>query len=178
MDELKIIDKMLRYKFIWSKTIIYLFCFSSLIESNSHLVTKRFFNNGITEMKHDRIYSSPSCPSQNFNYTLPTSCKDVKDSGNILSGIYKIKPEHAHSAFMVYCDMETRGGGWTYIHNRFEGAQEFYQNWHEYKHGFGNLGGEFWLGLENIYQLTGKWSELSFFFLKHFIFSFPCRFRS
>lgn len=56
--------------------------------------------------------------------------------------------------------MDTNGGGWTYIHNRFDGSQDFYQDSHSYKVGFGNLAGEFWLGLEHIYQLTGEYEML------------------
>lgn len=52
--------------------------------------------------------------------------------------------------------MTTDGGGWTYIHNRVDGSQDFYQDFESYKSGFGNLAGEFWLGLEYIHQLTGN----------------------
>lgn len=75
---------------------------------------------------------------------------------NSISGIYRIQPEHSPESFLVLCDMETNGGGWTYIHNRFDGSQDFLQDSHSYKLGFGNLAGEFWLGLEHTYQLTGE----------------------
>ncbi|CAH2249063.1 jg33, partial [Pararge aegeria aegeria] len=42
------------------------------------------------------------------------------------------------------------------IQNRFDGSQDFLKNWVEYKHGFGNLAGEFWLGLEKVYYLTNQ----------------------
>lgn len=61
---------------------------------------------------------------------------------------------------MVLCDMKTRGGGWTYFLNRFDGTQDFYLNWSEYKNGFGNLAGEFWLGLDNLFELTGNKKKL------------------
>ncbi|CAG9833760.1 unnamed protein product [Diabrotica balteata] len=52
--------------------------------------------------------------------------------------------------------METRGGGWTHIQNRFDGSQNFYLPWIDYKFGFGDLEREFWMGLENIYHTTAS----------------------
>jgi hypothetical protein len=87
--------------------------------------------------------------------SLPKNCKEVQERGNKLSGIYRIKPEQSPEAFMVVCDMETRGGGWTYFLNRHDGSQDFYLKWPQYKNGFGNLAGEFWLGLDHLHYLTG-----------------------
>lgn len=55
--------------------------------------------------------------------------------------------------------MVTKGGGWTVIQKRFDGSEDFFREWRDYKFGFGNLHREFWIGLENIYQLTG-WSSI------------------
>lgn len=46
--------------------------------------------------------------------------------------------------------------GWTLIQRREDGSVDFYKTWDEYKKGFGHLEGEFWLGLEHIYQLTNQ----------------------
>lgn len=40
------------------------------------------------------------------------------------------------------------------LQKRTDGTLEFYKGWHDYKHGFGNIGGEFWLGLEKMHLLT------------------------
>ena len=67
--------------------------------------------------------------------------------------MYVIKPDD-RSAFDVFCDQTTAGGGWTVFQKRIDGSVDFNLNWSDYKHGFGNLSGEFWLGLERIHRLT------------------------
>uniref|UniRef100_A0A4W5M2R5 Microfibril associated protein 4 n=1 Tax=Hucho hucho TaxID=62062 RepID=A0A4W5M2R5_9TELE len=44
---------------------------------------------------------------------------------------------------------------------RMDGTENFYRHWAHYKSGFGNVAGEYWLGLDNIFLLTmRKKSEL------------------
>lgn len=84
------------------------------------------------------------------------NCGEVLRGGKTTSGVYTIKPTGASEPFEVVCDMETKGGGWTYVLRRFNGSQDFYLNWTDYKNGFGHLDEEFWLGLEHLYELTGN----------------------
>ena len=67
--------------------------------------------------------------------------------------MYTVRPDDG-PPFDVYCDMEIDNGGWTVFQRRQDGSQDFYLYWDDYEHGFGNLTGEFWLGLSNIHRLT------------------------
>ncbi|XP_028142960.1 microfibril-associated glycoprotein 4-like [Diabrotica virgifera virgifera] len=92
--------------------------------------------------------------AKNLENNYPRSCREILEAGNNKSGVYVIKPRTSNKPFAVLCDMETKGGGWTHIQKRFDGSQDFYLPWRDYKFGFGDLNVEFWIGLENIYHMT------------------------
>ncbi|XP_025112657.1 angiopoietin-related protein 7-like isoform X2 [Pomacea canaliculata] len=50
--------------------------------------------------------------------------------------------------------MDTAGGGWLVIQRRRDFTVNFNRNWTEYVNGFGNISGDFWLGLNAIYDLA------------------------
>ena len=69
--------------------------------------------------------------------------------------LYKIDPDGL-GEFEVFCDQKTAGGGWTVFQRRQDGSLDFFRGWNDYKRGFGNLNGEFWLGLDKIHRLTAS----------------------
>ena len=88
------------------------------------------------------------------------SCQDALDGGNVFSSQYMIQPDNERP-FLVYCDMDlTEGNGWIVFQRRFDGSVNFFRNWTDYVRGFGNIDGEFWLGLEKIHRLTNRVDSL------------------
>jgi ficolin len=89
-----------------------------------------------------------------------SSCKKLLEAGHTKNGLFKIFPAGFSDGLRVYCDMETDGGGWIVIQRRQDGSVDFYRNWVDYRVGFGDLDGEFWLGNDNLRKLTeteGMW---------------------
>lgn len=83
-------------------------------------------------------------------------CQHAKDAGHSVSGIYLIKPENSNGPMQLWCENSLDPGGWTVIQKRTDGSVNFFRNWENYKKGFGNIDGEYWLGLENIYLLSNQ----------------------
>ncbi|XP_034473257.1 angiopoietin-related protein 1-like [Drosophila innubila] len=79
--------------------------------------------------------------------TLASSCIGK------LNDIYEIKVP-GMEAFSVSCDSSLAGSGWTVIQRRMDGSVNFNRNWTDYRQGFGDLQGEFFIGLEKLYLLT------------------------
>ena len=90
---------------------------------------------------------------------IALNCAELYKAGEKKDGVYTIKPD-SKDAFKVHCDQKTDGGGWTVFQKRLNGSVDFYLRWNDYKRGFGNVSGEFWLGLEKIHRLTKARSRL------------------
>lgn len=83
-------------------------------------------------------------------------CLHALEDGHTNSGMYLVKPENSNRLMQVWCNQRHDPGGWTVIQRRADGSVNFFRNWETYKQGFGNIDGEYWLGLENIYWLTNQ----------------------
>ena len=70
------------------------------------------------------------------------NCAEIYKVGERRDGMYTIKPDNLLT-FDVFCDQTTEGGGWTVFQKRLDGMVDFYRNWTDYKHGLGDLSGEF-----------------------------------
>uniref|UniRef100_A0A8C6WSE2 Angiopoietin 2a n=1 Tax=Neogobius melanostomus TaxID=47308 RepID=A0A8C6WSE2_9GOBI len=81
-------------------------------------------------------------------------CAAVFKSGSTQSGVYTLTLPDSTQELKAFCDMETDGGGWTVIQKRFDGHVDFHRTWQEYKKGFGEASGEYWLGNEFVSKVT------------------------
>ena len=80
-------------------------------------------------------------------------CLEFYEHGYKSNGVYRIQGP-GFNTLHSYCDQTTQGGGWTVFQKRQDGSVDFNRHWNDYKHGFGNIDGEFWFGNDNIYDLT------------------------
>nr|KAI8727915.1 hypothetical protein BgiMline_033198 [Biomphalaria glabrata] len=85
-----------------------------------------------------------------FGFSKPNSCRDISSTKNRVMVTL-------NSGLQVMCDTKTDGGGWIIFQRRINGKVDFYRGWKEYRVGFGDYNiGEFYLGNENIFQLTSR----------------------
>ncbi|EHA97267.1 Angiopoietin-4 [Heterocephalus glaber] len=83
-------------------------------------------------------------------------CEDIHRSGISVDNVYTIFVPNVKDPKRVFCVMDTDGSAWTVIQRREDGTVSFQQNWEDYKQGFGDPAGEYWLGNEVVHQLTSS----------------------
>ncbi|XP_070173461.1 microfibril-associated glycoprotein 4-like [Littorina saxatilis] len=87
----------------------------------------------------------------------PKSCVEAQLHSNCsASGVVTIYPEDDNTPLEVFCDQDTDGGGWLVFQHRQDASVDFYRNWTSYQNFFGDLTGNFWLGLDALHMLTSR----------------------
>uniref|UniRef100_A0A5F5PX11 Angiopoietin-2 n=2 Tax=Equus TaxID=9789 RepID=A0A5F5PX11_HORSE len=143
---------------------------NSIIEElEKQLVTATVNNSVLQKQQHDlmetvhnllTMISTPNSAKNSFaakeEQIIFRDCAEAFKSGLTTNGIYTLTFPNSTEEIKAYCDMETGGGGWTIIQRREDGSVDFQRTWKEYKAGFGNPSGEYWLGNEFVSQVTNQ----------------------
>uniref|UniRef100_A0A8C3IAP9 Angiopoietin 2 n=1 Tax=Chrysemys picta bellii TaxID=8478 RepID=A0A8C3IAP9_CHRPI len=143
---------------------------NSIIEElEKQLVTASVNNSVMQKQQHDlmetvhnllTMIATPNSAKNNFvakeEQIRFKDCAEAFKSGLTTSGIYTLTVPNSAEEKKTYCDMESSGGGWTVIQRRKDGSVDFHRTWKEYKMGFGDPAGEYWLGNELVSQLTNQ----------------------
>ncbi|KAI5091243.1 microfibril-associated glycoprotein 4-like [Silurus meridionalis] len=109
------------------------------------------------------VYSAPIT-----NVSLPLDCEDVyilkktaMKNASVPNGVYTIYPAGPNKPVKVFCEMgceeddSHQDGRWTVIQRRIDGNVSFYQSWNDYRDGFGDASGEYWLG-DSLSYVNGR----------------------
>lgn len=116
------------------------------LESTLNLLTAKL--KPISDAEKEQVTKQPP------KVSIGRSCAEAT-SNSRRSGVYEILvPCYSDQPFKVACDAQTRCGNWTIILRRMDGGVDFFRKWADYKEGFGNLTGEYFLGLDKIHAIT------------------------
>ncbi|GFR57947.1 fibrinogen-like protein 1 [Elysia marginata] len=90
---------------------------------------------------------------------LPETCEKGMRPSLTKTRVYLMSDTKEGRNFPILCDTITDQGGWIIFQRRATGNTDFDRNWADYKHGFGPLDGDFWLGNDKLHALTrdGAW---------------------
>ena len=116
-------------------------------------------NNYVCKMFRGEFEDHSTVPNTKcsiYGSVIPKLCQDVSSSTK--NGVYMISA--VNQILKVYCDMEKEKGGWTTIQRRVDGSVSFQRDWADYKKGFGDPTGNYWLGLENIHAFTNSFTNV------------------
>ncbi|XP_057308744.1 angiopoietin-related protein 6-like [Hydractinia symbiolongicarpus] len=93
------------------------------------------------------------------NCSMKRDCVDWLQAGYSQSGVYEI--DINGNLTKVYCDMQTEDGGWIRFYNRVGHSPVLCdKRKDDYEKGFGDFDKDYWLGVENIHQLTATGENL------------------
>ncbi|XP_001964959.3 fibrinogen-like protein 1 [Drosophila ananassae] len=124
---------------------------NSLLDKNVGEIQEKTDQAMSKESQNKDLTSQINVLPQNLTKTIENvgKCDEISPCPTASKGLFHIKLPEV-SAFEAPCN----GSGWMVIQRRMDGSVDFDRNWTQYRDGFGNLRGEFFLGLEKVHLIT------------------------
>uniref|UniRef100_A0A182SKF1 Fibrinogen C-terminal domain-containing protein n=1 Tax=Anopheles maculatus TaxID=74869 RepID=A0A182SKF1_9DIPT len=120
----------------------------NLTITQQQLVTKTFLTESLLALEKRHEGSNPQVPEGDVVYT---SCDDERITQ---TGTYLVQDAFAEPIKLL-CVLDFQPGAYTVIQNRQDGSTDFYRGYSDYRSGFGTFdGGDYWLGLDRIHNIT------------------------
>ncbi|CAK8693030.1 unnamed protein product [Clavelina lepadiformis] len=107
----------------------------------------QWLQSSINEANGDEIMAKLTRLEKLLNATTTTNthaCSPPSCDTSLTDGVQLLQ-----SGDEVYCE-----DGWTVFQRRVDGSVSFERDWNEYRSGFGEINGDFWLGLGKVHRLT------------------------
>ncbi|XP_076080259.1 fibrinogen-like protein A [Mytilus galloprovincialis] len=127
------------------------FCCSASYDNETNACQLDYLHQPYTEQSESGLLIK----KMDITGQLPIMCLTRNDCNELPSGtpegVYTINPP-GRGVVHVYCEAV----GWTVIQRRLDGTIDFYRDWAEYKNGFGDVAGEYWLGNDNIHTIVSR----------------------
>ncbi|XP_049295082.1 fibrinogen-like protein 1 isoform X4 [Anopheles funestus] len=130
--------------------------------NQQRLVTKTFLTESILGLEKRHEEYKPPAPEGDIVYT---SCDDERITQ---TGTYLVTDAFGEPTKVV-CVLDFQPGAYTVIQNRQDGSTDFYRGYSDYRAGFGEFdGGDYWLGLDRIHNITSSGDYELFILLEDF----------
>lgn len=117
---------------------------SASFQDNKHCICHGDIYNQLPIASFESVYMK-------LELKEPSNCFDIYNCFSRGNGVYNVMT-NGGVGLNIYCDMDN--GGWTVIQRRFDGSVDFARDYKDYQNGFGQVTGEFWLGLDTIHELV------------------------
>ncbi len=85
---------------------------------------------------------------------LFADCSAALEANSRHRGVFLMRPDRSERSVRSFCERDATGMTWTVIQRRLDGTLSFARGWDDYKAGFGQPDGEFWIGNDNLHYLT------------------------
>ncbi|XP_058123433.1 ficolin-1-A-like [Anopheles ziemanni] len=129
------------------------------------LVTKTFLTESILDLEGRQGESGGVTPPAPEGDIIYTSCDDPRITE---TGTYLVQDSFDVPTKLI-CVLEFGPGAYTVVQNRQDGSTDFYRGYNDYKAGFGEFdGGDYWLGLDRIHNITASGDYELFVLLEDF----------